>query len=128
MLGLVPTLVTADPTGTAEVNIVFPRNNIFEPMPLMPVVFAVQNCVPIELLYSSLEYLVSLLNGSTNASFEWVGIRELPANETMAFLYKGLANLLNIEGMWEFSWRRRWAICSTSDKGTAFNGDSTLED
>lgn len=94
-LGLATTLMTADPTGTAEFDVVFPRNNTFEPMPLMPVIFVAQ----------SLEYLVSLLNGSTNASFEKVGIGELPANETMAFLYKGFANLLDTEDMWEFSGR-----------------------
>ncbi|KAJ6445148.1 Lysine--tRNA ligase [Purpureocillium lavendulum] len=121
-------LAAADATGNAEVDVVFPRNDTFEPMPLMPVVFAIQNPAAVRQLYPSLHYMVAPLGQPNRRKFESLDIRNLPVNETTAFLYRGVPNLLDTEGMWEFSWELRWINCSTSDNGTDFDGDDTVED
>ncbi|KAA8646333.1 hypothetical protein EYZ11_013272 [Aspergillus tanneri] len=132
-LSLVVALGTADPTGLGfgEVDVVFPRNDTFELMPLMPIVFAVQNPAAIGQVYPTLEYMVSSLDTPSEDKIHWaqLPIRRLPANETTTtFLHDGLANRLNTENMWEFAWTMRWTNCSTSDNGTAFDDDHGLDD
>ncbi|KAJ5132289.1 hypothetical protein N7448_006447 [Penicillium atrosanguineum] len=103
-------LADADSTGVAEVNIVFPRNGTYGLMPLMPV------------------YLVYPSEGPYNGSFSTLDINRLTANETTQFLYKAIPNILNVEWKWGFSWRLRTVNCSTSDIGTAYDDEHTVED
>ncbi|CAG8890308.1 unnamed protein product [Penicillium egyptiacum] len=126
-LGLLA-LAGADSTGTTEVDIVFPRNDTYELMPLMPVVFAVQNPAAVQHLYTTLEYLVWPEEGPYNGSFNELRIDMVTPNETTQFLSEGIPNLLNTEGKWGFSWRLRSTNCSTSDDGTAYNDDHMTED
>jgi len=127
-LALLTTLARANTTSSAEVDVVFPRNDTFEPMPLMPVVFAVQNPAAIEQLYPTLDYMVAPLDAPNEGSFERLRIRYLPPNETTAFLYKGIPSQFNTERVWKFSWQLRWVNCSTSENGTAYDDDDTLND
>ncbi|KAF4772359.1 hypothetical protein HAV15_004795 [Penicillium sp. str.  len=134
-LSLVFTLVTAGSMGSSfglgEVDVVFPRNDTFEPMPLMPIVFAVQNNAALEKLYPTLRYRVSLLHQPSNAtfsSFTRLPIEDLPANQTTQFLYNGVANLVNIEDTWKFEWNLGWTNCSTSDNGTDYDNEHGSSD
>ncbi|THC97580.1 hypothetical protein EYZ11_002935 [Aspergillus tanneri] len=69
--------------GFGEVDVVFPRNDTFELMPLMPIGFAVQNPVGIEQVYPTLKYMVSSLNIPSEDKIHWtqLPIRSLPANK-----------------------------------------------
>ncbi|UNI17015.1 hypothetical protein JDV02_003395 [Purpureocillium takamizusanense] len=129
VLSLLASLAKAEEvTGRAEVDVIFPRNDTFEPMPLMPVVFAVQNPGAIGQLYPTLQYWLAPLDSPKEGGYQDLRIRDLPPNETTAFLYRGIANTVNTERMWEFSWHLRWTNCSTSDNGTAFDDEHTLND
>lgn len=134
-LSLVASLVMADPEGLglglAEVDLVFPRNDTFEPMPLMPLVFAIQNYAAFKKLYASIEYRLELLHRPQNATFipfRSFSFEDLPTNESTVFLRHGFPNLVNTENTWKLQWKARWTNCSTSDDGTAFDDDHGIED
>ncbi|MDM9186223.1 hypothetical protein QU781_28035, partial [Escherichia coli] len=84
----------AKPTGTAEVDLVFPRNDTYAPMPLMPVVFAVQNPPVAGKLYPEILYKVHPVGDLNATDYKSVKMN-LPGNDTTYFTYDGVANLVN---------------------------------
>ncbi|RJE19224.1 hypothetical protein PHISCL_08431 [Aspergillus sclerotialis] len=101
--------------GTTEIDLVFPRNDTFAPMPLLPVVFAVQNPPVSKMLWPRLEYGVGPLgHANLSADFhDFDDLTDMPSNDTSAyFVYTGVADRVNTEGNWEFWWRFRAMNCS----------------
>ncbi|CAI7663381.1 unnamed protein product [Penicillium palitans] len=102
--------------GFGEIDLIFPQNGTFEPMVLMPVVFAFQNPKVIDGLYPYLRYGV------------WPA--DLPkGNQTMAAYIDGdsIPSALHPEGLdteneWEFVWGLEWTNCSTPAHGTTSDG------
>lgn len=124
------TALAASSTGSAEVDLVFPRNVTYKPMPLMPVVFAVKKPDLLNLVYPSLHYILTKV-GDANATTEYheLHIRRLAGtgNDT-DYLYEGVANLVSVEAQWKLQWDLRWVNCSTDANGTDYASDDTPED
>ncbi|KGO70455.1 hypothetical protein PITC_014650 [Penicillium italicum] len=127
-LGLMASLGAANThdLGFGEIDLIFPRNGTFEPMVLMPVIFAFQNPKVIDGLYPYLRYGVwpaDLPRGNqTMAAF--IDDGELDLNATYPVLYlKGSIpstlhpESLNTENEWEFVWGLEWTNCSTPANG-----------
>ncbi|KAJ6049646.1 hypothetical protein N7444_006362 [Penicillium canescens] len=117
-LSVVVNLATVNATGLglAEIDLVFPRNDTFEPMPLMPIVFAVKNNPAFQQISPSMTY-------------KPLSTDDLVDNKTETqFVYFGIANHFNTENTWEFGWSMSWSNCSTSDNGTDYDNAHTRND
>ena len=109
-------------TGVAEVDLVFPQNDTFQPMEILPIVFAIQNNPLIQQLSPTLHYRVIPYHQPPNATFQpldYLDIYNLPGNGTQ-YLYTGIANLANTDGTWRLDWAMGWYGCSKSENGTSF--------
>lgn len=103
-------------TGVSEVDLLFPRNDTYAPMPLMPIVFAVQRPPIVDQLLPQISYSVHprhLADGEY-ARYHTIDL-SLPSNDSTYFIAKGVANLTNVPGSWQFSWALRFYNCSTTD-------------
>ncbi|KAJ5686462.1 hypothetical protein N7455_011111 [Penicillium solitum] len=128
-LGLMASLGAANThdLGFGEVDLIFPRNGTFEPMELMPVIFAYQNPRVIDGLYPYLRYgvwPVDLPRGNQSMA-AYFDDGELPLNTTDPVWYlKGSIpstqhpESLNTENEWQFNWGIEYTNCSTSTNGT----------
>lgn len=108
---------------SGEIDLIFPRNDTFAPMALMPVVFAVQNPKAIEELHTYLEYGVYPLdrNGSNALVQDDLFHSREVGNESIPLIYSGIANTVNTSQTWEFWWRVRYLNCSTTDDLDYYN-------
>lgn len=107
-LSLMANLGAADTAGlcVGEIDVIFPRNETFELMPLMPVVFAIQNPVAIDRLYLTLSYGLWSADTPPHNQTNWtnLAVEKLPDTESsVSFLLNGIANTLNTENEWEFT-------------------------
>lgn len=135
-LSLVVNLATVNATGLglAEIDLVFPRNDTFEPMQLMPIVFAVKNNPAFQQISPSMTYRVGLLHrgkgkNSTFLPLQPLSTDNLVDNKTETqFVHFGIANQFNTENTWEFGWSMSWSNCSTSDNGTDYDNAHTRND
>ncbi|KAJ5485820.1 hypothetical protein N7530_000120 [Penicillium desertorum] len=103
--------------GFGEIDLIFPRNGTFEPMVLMPVIFAFQN-----------PKVRCVAGGSPKGNqtmAAYIDDGELDLNTTDPVLYlKGSIpstlhpESLNTENEWEFVWGLEWTNCSTPVNGT----------
>ena len=115
--------------GIGEIDVIFPRNETFELMPLMPVVFAIQNPAAIGRLYPTLSYGLWPADTPPHNQTKWtnLAVEKLPDTESsVSFLLDGIANTLNTESEWEFTWKLRWTNCSTPANGTTFHNEHGL--
>jgi hypothetical protein len=101
-LSLMANLGAADTAGlgVGEIDVIFPRNETFELMPLMPVVFAIQNPVVIDRLYPTLSYGLWSADTPLYNQTNWtnLAVEKLPDTESsVLFLLDGIANTLNTE-------------------------------
>ncbi|KAJ5780615.1 hypothetical protein N7457_005775 [Penicillium paradoxum] len=135
-LSLVVNLATVNATGLglAEIDLVFPRNDTYEPMPLMPIVFAVRNNPAFQQISPSMAYRVGLLHrgkgeNSTFLPLQSLSTDQLVDNKTETqFVFFGIANQFDTENTWEFGWSMGWSNCSTSDNGTDYDNAHTRND
>ncbi|KAJ5961873.1 hypothetical protein N7501_006814 [Penicillium viridicatum] len=131
-LGLMVSLGAANThdLGFGEIDLVFPRNGTFEPMVLMPVIFAFQNPKVIDGLYPHLRYGVwpaDLPRGNqTMAAYIDDGEFHLNTTETVLYLKGSIPSPLHPEGLnteneWQFIWALEWTNCSTPANGNDVN-------
>lgn len=130
-LSLMATLGATDTTGLGlgEIDLVFPRNGTFEPTSLMPIVFGIQNPAAINRIYPTLSYGLWSSDTALGNRTNWtdLAVEKLSDTESpVSFLLDGIANDLNTENQWEFSWRLRWTNCSTPANGTTFHDEGGL--
>ncbi|OAQ72040.1 hypothetical protein VFPPC_00104 [Pochonia chlamydosporia 170] len=98
--------------STVEFNLIFPRNDTYEAMPLMPVVFAVHNPEFASLLHPLIDYAVHPLHDpNTTAKYQPVKVN-MTGHNTVYYAYDVATNLFNTEGIWELSWSIRTRYCS----------------
>lgn len=99
--------------GTFEVDLIFPRNGTYAPVPLMPVVFAVQNpalASPLDLLieWTAFEYGSDSRNGT-----QQIGLSNLNASTSNPyFVTSYISSLSGIESTWVFNWVLTTGNCS----------------
>ncbi|KAJ6062908.1 uncharacterized protein N7446_007028 [Penicillium canescens] len=135
-LSVVVNLATVNATGLglAEIDLVFPRNDTFEPMPLMPIVFAVKNNPAFQQISPSMTYKVGLLHRGKGGNSTFLPLQPLSTDDLVdnktetQFVYFGIANHFNTENTWEFGWSMSWSNCSTSDNGTDYDNAHTRND
>ncbi|KAJ5254295.1 hypothetical protein N7524_011475 [Penicillium chrysogenum] len=117
--------------GFGEIDLIFPRNGTFEPMVLMPVIFAIQNPKVIDGLYPHLSFgvwSVDLPRGNQSMA-AYIDDHELGLNTTDPVLYlkDSISSPLHPESLdteneWEFVWGLDWTNCSTpANKTTSDN-------
>lgn len=107
--------------GVGEIDVIFPRNETFEPMQLMPVVFAVRNPEVIDGLFPTLGYGLWPADTPPHNQTDWTTLasEELPdTNGSVSFLLDSIANTVNTENEWKFVWKLKWANCSLPANGT----------
>ncbi|KAF4768149.1 hypothetical protein N7455_000174 [Penicillium solitum] len=132
-LGLMASLGAANThdLGFGEIDLIFPRNGTFEPMVLMPVIFAFQNPKVIDGLYPYLRYGVwpaDLPRGNqTMAAYIDHDKLDLNTTDSVLYLKSSIPSTLHPEGLnteneWEFVWGLEWTNCSTSAHGTTSDG------
>ncbi|KAJ6127685.1 hypothetical protein N7471_008902 [Penicillium samsonianum] len=132
-LGLMVSLGAANThdLGFGEIDLIFPRNGTFEPMVLMPVIFAFQNPKVIDGLYPYLRYGVwpaDLPRGNqTMAAYIDDGELDLNTTDPVSYLKGSIPSTLhpeslNTENEWEFVWGLEWTNCSTPANGTTSDG------
>lgn len=126
-LGAAITGATAATKGNTEVDVIFPRNDTFAPIPLLPVVFAVQNPAVAQQLNLRLHYRV-IPYGHPNATtdYERVRLNALPGNDTTFYVHDLVSDMFNKEGTWEFFWKLRWNNCTSTEdeEGRHFSRDT----
>ncbi|EFQ99441.1 hypothetical protein MGYG_02453 [Nannizzia gypsea CBS 118893] len=113
---------TDTPTPTSpqvvEVDLIFPRNETYAPIPLMPVVFAVQNFHAAKPLLLNFYYTLDHVPYTQPRPL--IGLRHLQyANYTGSnthFEYDWTSKLNNTEGTWIFTWEWRAMNCSQPDE------------
>ncbi|KAJ5852587.1 uncharacterized protein N7529_011972 [Penicillium soppii] len=126
--------VNATELGLAEIDLVFPRNDTFEPMQLMPIVFAVKNNPAFQQISPSMSYRAGLLHrgkgkNSTFLHLQPISTDDLVDNKTETqFVHFGIANQFNTENIWKFGPSMSWSNCSTSDNGADYDNVHTRND
>ncbi|KAK4495278.1 hypothetical protein PRZ48_013607 [Zasmidium cellare] len=118
-LGLVPILASplalaAASPGILEVDLVFPQNGTYAPVPLMPVVFALRNIA----LASPLDLSISWTfneRGSIDSG-SWDGrqnLTHLNASSSDPYLYNSfIPSLAGVESQWVLTWILETGNCS----------------
>ncbi|KAL4884129.1 hypothetical protein BJY04DRAFT_215561 [Aspergillus karnatakaensis] len=93
-------------------------------MPLMPVVFAVQNLAAAQKLNAIISYAVKPLGGGLNETVngqqQWLKNAQAN-NETITFSSSGMSRVVSSAGTWEFMWSLRWQNCSVSEDPAYYN-------
>lgn len=108
-------------SGTLEVDLIFPRNDTYDPGSYFPVLFAIQNpqlAVPLDLL---IEYII--WPGTTNTSAPHKLLRTANTNIKDAdpyFIWDRALKWHEVEDHWLIVWTATVTNCSTAD-GTVAN-------
>lgn len=117
------------PSGIAQVDLIFPRNETYTPTSLMPVVFSVRSPELVNLLYPTLQYAVTRVGSNdTTTKLRDLPIRRLDSNDSLSYLYEGVASVAAVEGEFELSWAFRWVNCSRSIDGSDYDNQDTAYD
>ncbi|KAF3392820.1 hypothetical protein F1880_008721 [Penicillium rolfsii] len=120
-LCLLASWARADSNST-EVDLIFPRNDTFAPMPLMPIVFAVQNPSVAKQVNARIEYGFHPIDRSDETVFGHTdNLADISTNETIYFSVSGIGRTFNTTGTWELFWRLRWTNCSISEDPAYYN-------
>ncbi|KND89244.1 hypothetical protein TOPH_06115 [Tolypocladium ophioglossoides CBS 100239] len=107
---------------TVEVDLIFPRNDTYAPVPLMPVVFAIQNFHVSKPLWLDFYYDISgppcFYRNTTRAwgsilSLQWANYSSGP---DPYFTFDFTSQLNNTEGNWMFSWELHSGNCSMPEE------------
>ena len=90
----------------AEVDLLFPRNDTYEPTVLMPIVFAIQNTPAAAPLDLALEWQLRQLAGLNITPIATGSITKsyLSASTATYYEYNSLYNLTTMEGTWSLVW------------------------
>lgn len=117
-----------------ELDLIFPRNDTYAPVPLFPVVFAVQNpslAITLDALVSwSVNEYGTLGSQSPHAYEHSINLQWLngfsPSSPYLATAY--IPTVEGIEGIWTFSWTLSSANCceNTTSQACFQNQDSKL--
>jgi hypothetical protein len=104
------------PTGALQIDLVFPRNETYNPSPIMPIVFSYRNTELLPYLRPSISYEVWNFNNfsadSTSGDIDVPSVKESSVNPHIEFnshLYP-----FNTEGTWKLSFHIRWKHCYVS--------------
>ncbi|KAL4994068.1 hypothetical protein BDV10DRAFT_177617 [Aspergillus recurvatus] len=108
-------------SNRTEVDLVFPRNDTFAPMPLMPIVFAVQNPSVAKQVNAHIEYGFHPVGRPNETVFGADNLAGISTNETTYFSVSGIGKTFNTTGSWELFWRLRWINCSISEDPAYYN-------
>ncbi|KAJ5568843.1 hypothetical protein N7450_011329 [Penicillium hetheringtonii] len=103
--------------GFAEIDLVFPRDGIFDLMPLAPVIFVIQNHTPVDIPQRHQSLNRTLVEQHLPNATATTG--------SVQFLAARISNTLNTENNWGFAWKVNWTNCSTSANKTS--SDSELK-
>ncbi|KAK4246407.1 hypothetical protein C7999DRAFT_42179 [Corynascus novoguineensis] len=108
----------AEPAGVLEVDLVFPRNETYEPTPYMPVVFGFRNGELARRLVPDI--LITILNTADLGNPE--GYIETPVTVNWTsnepnFVYTIFPNTFATEGSWTIIWDLGWTSCKVEDDG-----------
>ncbi|KAL4805425.1 hypothetical protein BDV18DRAFT_161080 [Aspergillus unguis] len=119
LVALWASAVKAD-IGRTEIDLLFPRNDTYALMPLMPVVFAVQNPPLAEQLYARLKWGVNPLHNA-NASTEYRDedkLVDVPSNDTTYYAYSAVAGRLNTKGNEPYGLHDEYGVFQGFHRGT----------
>jgi len=110
--------IVAEPAGVLEVDLVFPRNETYEPTPYMPVVFGFRNGE----LARRLRPTISVRIRDTVNLDNFEGYLEKPVTVNWTsnepnFVYTVFPNTFATEGNWMISWDVSWTSCKVEDDG-----------
>ncbi|GKZ93650.1 hypothetical protein CBS147343_9254 [Aspergillus niger] len=120
LLFLLVSWVRAESNRT-EVDLIFPRNDTFAPMPLMPVVFAVQAPSVAHKVNTYIEYGYYPVGRPNETVIGQTDHVSDSTNETTYFSVSGIGRTFNTTGSWELFWRLRWTNCSISEDSRYYN-------
>lgn len=102
--------------ATVEIDLVFPRNDTYAPVPLIPIVFAVQNSRFASLIQPYIQF-----DFTSNTNLSKVPVSAIVdltyANFSSSdpyYAWNYIAGLNGIEGQWRLSWSLFTSNCSTS--------------
>lgn len=107
-----------DITGMTEIDVIFPRNDTFAPMGILPVVFAVRNPQVARLLHPDLRYTIYSIDEPGSEIFYHAMDRvdlNLPSNDSTYLWYEGNVGRFLTEGRWVFQWGWQADNCSKTD-------------
>jgi hypothetical protein len=98
--------------ASAEVDLIFPRNNTYAPTALTPVVFAVQTPQLSALLHLQVTYYISSVDGNNASGSGGLDMKSANfSSSSLHFAYKP-NDFLNTEGTWIFIWEAFVSNCS----------------
>ncbi|KAL4985692.1 hypothetical protein BDW68DRAFT_179459 [Aspergillus falconensis] len=94
-------------SSRTEVDLVFPRNETFAPMPLRPIVFTVQNPSVDKQVNARIEYgLHQQAAQMRQTMFGYMDhLADISTNENTCFSVSGISRTLNATGTWELFWK-----------------------
>lgn len=99
-------------TGLVEIDLVFPRNETYNPSPLMPIVFSYRNTGLIPLLNPTVSYEFWPYNDNSGPGI--TGRQEVLVNHTSTDPYLKHSFYLfpfDTEGIWSLAFRVSWTNC-----------------
>lgn len=129
-------ITSASAPGVVEVDLIFPRNETYAPVDIMPIVFAIQNPHSAALLDLNLQYDIWLLdalhgNQSHPKNVPGLGISDLDymhflrssnLSSSKPYLRHYGTDLINTEGTWIMEWDLGAANCSESPQNGVRTG------
>lgn len=106
-------------TGVVELDLVFPRNETYNPSPLMPIIFSYRNIGLVPLLAPQITYEVwNYTNFSGHSVSDWQEVPLLNGSSSDPYLQHSFYLFpFNTEGTWLLSAHFRWVNCFEDDTG-----------
>jgi hypothetical protein len=123
---LAPTIIAASPSGTFEIDLIFPRRGTWAPADAIPIVFAVQRPDLAPSLAISIISWTLQQRGTSNRHIGSIAVPDFDGSYDKPYLIqRAINNTSGIEGSWLFSWNFVAGNCtsftspSLSSSGTA---------
>ncbi|KAF2160251.1 hypothetical protein M409DRAFT_60159 [Zasmidium cellare ATCC 36951] len=116
--------------GTFEIDLIFPKNDTYAPVQLMPVIFALKNPALASPLDVHIRWLFNQ-RGNINSPGSWshdIDLRHLNASTSDPYLsISSIPSLSGIEGAWALTWILTTGNCSGSEMGvTSFDNQDNV--
>ncbi|EEU49013.1 uncharacterized protein NECHADRAFT_75749 [Fusarium vanettenii 77-13-4] len=106
-------------TGLVEIDLVFPRNETYNPSPLMPIVFSYRNIELVPLLRPMITFEIWDYNNSSGPIYD--SPREAPLinhSSSDPYFQHSLMYPLNLEGTWGLRFYVYWTNCVKDGEGS----------
>ncbi len=112
-----------------ELDVVFPRNDTYAPVPAMPIVFALQNANKFGPLLQQLSWRLSYANESDYIDIGIVDVGdELDVNSDPYFIVLSTRRLNMTEGSWSLDWTWVWQTCLPNATSALISAHQGLQD